>query len=98
MAGAARNPVLPLTVHVADPEAHVMSDGRLYVYGSSDERDDVYCSDRYRVASTSDLSDWTVHETSFRGPLVNWFSKRDGKSRIGTSPDGARSSGSRACR
>ena len=57
-----RNPILPLDVHIPDPEAHVMPDGRLYVYGSYDARDDMYCSDFHRVASTDDLSNWTVHD------------------------------------
>ena len=29
-----RNPVLPSWLHLPDPEAHVMPDGRPYVYGS----------------------------------------------------------------
>ena len=50
-----RNPLLPLDIHIPDAEARVMPDGRLYLYGSLDERDDRYCSGRYRVASTADL-------------------------------------------
>lgn len=33
-----RNPVLPSWLHLPDPEAHVMPDGRPYVYGSWDSR------------------------------------------------------------
>lgn len=44
-----RNPILPLEFHIPDSEAHVMPDGKLYLYGSFDDREDVYCSDRYRV-------------------------------------------------
>ena len=29
-----RNPVLPPDLHIPDPEAHVIPDGRVYVYGS----------------------------------------------------------------
>jgi len=32
-----RNPVLPPYLHIPDPEAHVMPDGRVYVYGSWDQ-------------------------------------------------------------
>jgi|HigsolmetaAR202D_1030399.scaffolds.fasta_scaffold72729_1 hypothetical protein len=40
-----RNPVLPVHLHIADPEAHVMPDGRVYVYGSWDQYDDdTFCS------------------------------------------------------
>ena len=29
-----RNPILPPDIHIPDGEPHVMSDGKLYVYGS----------------------------------------------------------------
>ena len=75
-----RNPILPLDVHIPDPEAHVMPDGRLYVYGSYDARDDMYCSDFHRVASTDDLSSWTVHDIAFSGADVPWFGSKDRES------------------
>lgn len=50
-----RNPILPLKYHIPDSEGHVMPDGRLYIYGSCDEREDVYCSDKYYVVSTKDM-------------------------------------------
>lgn len=50
-----RNPILPLQYHVPDGEAHVMPDGRLYIYGSFDNREDVYCSEEYHVVSTEDM-------------------------------------------
>ncbi|MFJ6453985.1 family 43 glycosylhydrolase [Paenarthrobacter sp. NPDC091669] len=71
--GAARNPVLPISHHVPDGEAHVMPDGRLYVYGSYDTMDNWYCSDLYHVVSTSDFCEWRVHEVAFRGQQVPWF-------------------------
>lgn len=67
-----RNPVLPLRHHVPDPEARVMPDGRLYVYGSYDVAEDEYCSDRYHVVSTSDMREWTVHDVSFRASDAWW--------------------------
>ncbi len=39
-----RNPILPLDVHIPDSEAHMMPDGKLYLYGSYDDREDTYCS------------------------------------------------------
>ena len=57
-----RNPILPLRFHVPDSEAHVMTDGRLYVYGSFDNRDDVYCSEEYHVVSTSDMKHCEIDE------------------------------------
>ncbi len=68
----ARNPVLPLQCHIPDGEAHVMSDGRLYVYGSYDGLQDRFCSDRYCVASTADMKNWQLSEVSFHGSQVPW--------------------------
>lgn len=57
-------------MYIADPSAHVWSDGKLYVYGSRDESPDYYCSWNYHVLSTSDMKNWTIHENSFasKGP------------------------------
>jgi hypothetical protein len=49
-----------------------MPDGRLYVYGSYDQHDDVWCSNEYRVVSTGNLRDWTVHGTSFTIGRDEW--------------------------
>lgn len=72
-----RNPVLPLEFHVPDGEAHMMPDGKLYIYGSYDERDDYYCSEKYRVVSTPDLKSWTVHDISLTGDQIPWFHDPD---------------------
>lgn len=68
-----RNPVLPLEYHVPDSEAHVMPDGKLYIYGSFDDREDVFCSEKYHVVSTPDMENWTIHGVSFTGQLVPWY-------------------------
>lgn len=72
-----RNPILPLDIHIPDSEAHVMPDGRLYLYGSYDDRDDVYSSEQYRVISTPDLEHWTIHAPSLNGNSVPWFNDPD---------------------
>ena len=69
-----RNPLLPLSVHVPDSEAHVMPDGKLYLYGSYDKLEDLYCSEEYHVVSTPDLKHWTVHDTALEGKEIPWFS------------------------
>lgn len=69
-----RNPLLPLDIHIPDAEGHVMPDGKLYLYGSFDEKEDVYCSDRYHVVSTPDMLHWTIHDTSLSGEQIPWFS------------------------
>lgn len=68
-----RNPVLPLECHIPDGEAHVMSDGKLYIYGSFDNRENEYCSDRYHVVSSPDMKHWTIHDESFNSRDVSWF-------------------------
>lgn len=68
-----RNPILPLDVHIPDSEAHVMPDGKVYVYGSYDDRTDEYCSEKYHVVSTADMKEWKIHEESFNGHQAPWF-------------------------
>ncbi len=72
-----RNPVLPLEYHIPDSEGHVMPDGKLYIYGSFDDREDVYCSEKYYVASTPDMEHWTIHDESMNGKDIPWFSDPD---------------------
>ena len=71
------NPVLPVSVHVPDCEAHVMSDGKLYLYGSYDDREDAYCSEQYHVVSTPDMEHWTIHDVSLEGRDISWFGDSD---------------------
>ncbi len=71
-----RNPLLPLDCHFPDCEARVMPDGRLYLYGSCDEQAGAYCSDRYFVASTDDLENWTIHDQSFSAAQAPWATSK----------------------
>jgi beta-xylosidase len=66
----AQNPIVPPGVYIADPSAHVWSDGKLYVYGSRDQSPDYYCSWTHHVLSTTDLKSWTLYENRFasKGP------------------------------
>lgn len=68
-----RNPILPLDIHIPDSEAHVMPDGKLYVYGSFDDNEDFYCSEQYYVVSTEDMQYWKISDVSFEGKNVPWF-------------------------
>ncbi len=72
-----RNPILPLDIHIPDSEGHVMPDGKLYIYGSYDDREDVYCSEKYYVVSTPDMEHWTIHEESLNGSQIPWFNNPD---------------------
>lgn len=57
-----RNPVLPVEYYIPDAEAHVMSDGKLYVFESFDNKDGAYCCEKYYVVSTPDMEHWTIHD------------------------------------
>lgn len=73
-----RNPILPLSCHVPDSEAHVMPNGRLYIYGSWDNRDELYCSEEYHVVSTGDMKTWRIEDApSLRGQDIPWFNDPD---------------------
>lgn len=61
----AQNPITPAGMYIADPEAHVWEDGKLYIYGSRDESDDYWCSHKHHVLSTSDLKSFYVVENAF---------------------------------
>ena len=61
----AQNPIVPPGIYIADPEAHVWNDGKLYVYGSQDESDAYWCSYKHSVLSTTDLKHWNVTEQAF---------------------------------
>jgi len=70
-----KNPLLPLEYHIPDCEAHVMSDGRLYLYGSYDKEEDKFCSTKYYVISTGDMKCWTIHDVAFRSNQAHWANK-----------------------
>jgi hypothetical protein len=56
----AGNPIVPSGVYFADPSAHKWPDGRLYVYGSTDEKPNHFCSFHHDVISTTDLINWNI--------------------------------------
>ncbi|GKH34702.1 family 43 glycosylhydrolase [Muricomes sp. OA1] len=72
-----RNPILPLQYHVPDSEGHVMPDGSLYLYGSYDDKDGAFCSEKYHVVSTPDMEHWTIHDESLNGNEIPWFGNPD---------------------
>lgn len=64
-AAKAQNPISPMGVYIPDPFARVFN-GRMYVYGSLDVKENDYCSDRYHVLSSDDLRHWTLTENAFK--------------------------------
>lgn len=61
----AQNPICPIGTYLADPTARVWSDGRLYIYGSTDEDLSYWCSYEQDVLYTSDLKEWHVKPDVF---------------------------------
>jgi hypothetical protein len=62
---AAQNPISPEGVYIADPTARVWPDGRLYIYGSTDENHQYWCSYRHDLLSTDDLQHWKLTRNIF---------------------------------
>lgn len=56
----AQNPIVPAGIYIADPSAHVWENGKLYIYGSTDESTDYYCSFKHDVLVTEDLQTWEI--------------------------------------
>lgn len=74
------NPLLPLNICIPDGEAHVMPDGKVYIYGSRDMKTDGFCSDHYISAYSSDMKNWDViEEPVFSVKDVPWA--KEGNSR-----------------
>lgn len=61
----AQNPIVPPGVYIADPTARQWGDGKMYIYGSRDERPGYYCSWTYHVLSSEDLLKWRLHPNAF---------------------------------
>ena len=61
-------------LYLADPSAHVWSDGRLYVYPSHDVAPPRGCDlmDGYHVFSTTDMVNWTDHGEFLHSRDVAW--------------------------
>ncbi len=55
---SAQNPVCPIGTYFSDPTARVWPDGKLYIYGSTDEALDHWCSYKHDVLFTNDLKHW----------------------------------------
>jgi arabinoxylan arabinofuranohydrolase len=62
--GYAINPIHPPGTYFADPSARNIN-GKMYLYGSTDESCKYYCSHRHDVWYSSDLEKWEVKENIF---------------------------------
>ncbi|GAF02694.1 family 43 glycosylhydrolase [Saccharicrinis fermentans] len=66
-----QNPICPPGMYIADPEAHVWEDGKIYIYGSRDESDAYWCSHKHHVLFSDDLKTWQVVEDAFASKGTN---------------------------
>lgn len=60
-----QNPICPIGYYIADPTARVWEDGNMYVYGSTDDGLDHWCSHKYDVLFSEDLGLWNIVENIF---------------------------------
>lgn len=63
--GYAQNPICPIGTYIADPTARIWPDGKLYIYGSTDESKDYWCSYKHDVLYTDDLRTWNLQPDVF---------------------------------
>lgn len=76
-----QNPILPLQYHIPDCEAHVMPDGKVYLYGSFDKTADGFSSEEYVVFGSKDMMNWDIAEDSaFTTRDVPWAKNTSSKS------------------
>lgn len=65
-------PYLNIESYIPDGEAHVMPDGKVYVYGSWDKYNNKWCSEEYKVLCSEDLINWSESQVSFSIEDVPW--------------------------
>ncbi len=61
----AQNPISPPGIYLADPSAKVFAKDTLFVYGSTDESLDYYCSSSHDILYTTDMLQWRLKEDVF---------------------------------
>ena len=62
---SAQNPICPIGTYIADPAARVWEDGRIYIYGSTDEAIGHWCSYKHDVIFSTDLRKWDIKTDIF---------------------------------
>jgi hypothetical protein len=56
----AQNPICPIGTYIADPTARVWPDGKMYIYGSTDDGIGHWCSYKHDVLISTDLQKWNM--------------------------------------
>ncbi|WP_299665963.1 family 43 glycosylhydrolase [uncultured Polaribacter sp.] len=69
--GYSQNPISPPGFYFVDPSAKVFNDGKLYVYGSTDENPNYYCSGSHDILYTENMIDWNISKNVFASKGVN---------------------------
>lgn len=63
--GNAQNPISHPGVYIDDPSAKVFDNGKLYIYGSTDESETYYCSGKHDIMHTADIQSWEISKNMF---------------------------------
>lgn len=61
----AQNPISPPGYYLADPSARSWNDSTLYLYTSTDESCDYWCSTKHDILYTTDMKNWNVASNVF---------------------------------
>jgi hypothetical protein len=61
----AQNPICPIGTYIADPTARVWPDGKMYIYGSTDDGIGHWCSYKHDVLFSADLLKWNMQTNIF---------------------------------
>lgn len=61
----AQNPICPIGTYIADPTARLWKDGRMYIYGSTDEDIGHWCSHKHDILFSTDMKKWDMQTDIF---------------------------------
>jgi hypothetical protein len=61
----AQNPICPIGTYIADPTARVWADGKMYIYGSTDDGVGHWCSYKHDVLHSADMKKWDMQLNVF---------------------------------
>lgn len=65
MASNAQNPICPIGTYIADPTARVWNGGSVYIYGSTDDNLNRWCSYKHDVMYSTNMQMWNFKRDIF---------------------------------
>lgn len=60
-----QNPICPIGTYIADPTGRVWNDGNIYIYGSTDDNVNHWCSYNHDILYSKDLISWNIKNNIF---------------------------------